>query len=58
MRPRRPRIIVCSAKTAAADQDRARDLGADRYVTKPYAPDHLVEQIREVLAIPEPRVRV
>lgn len=57
-RPRRPRVIVCSAKTATADQDRARDLGADRYVTKPYAPDHLIEQIREVLAIPESRVRV
>ena len=34
------------------------ELGADDYVTKPYAPEHLIERIREILAVPEFRVRV
>lgn len=57
-RARRPHVIVCSAKTGEADRRRAADLGADDYVTKPYAPEHLIERIRSVLAVPEFRVRV
>lgn len=48
-RARRPKIVVCSAKSSEADQARARDLGADAYVTKPYEPDQLVQAIRRVL---------
>lgn len=57
-RSRRPRVIVCSAKTGDADRRRAAELGADDYVTKPYAPEHLIERIREILAAGEFRVRV
>lgn len=48
-RPKRPRVVVCSAKSGELDKSRARDLGADEYVTKPFEPDHLVSVIRSVL---------
>lgn len=49
-RPRRPCVIVCSAKSSDGDRLRARELGADEYVTKPFEPDDLVAVIRNVLA--------
>jgi DNA-binding response OmpR family regulator len=49
-RARRPRVVVCSAKSADADRVRARELGADEYVTKPFEPEHLLTVIRGVLA--------
>jgi DNA-binding response OmpR family regulator len=49
-RPRRPQVIVCSAKSSDVDKTRAFDLGADEYVTKPYEPDDLVRTIRETIA--------
>lgn len=49
-RVRRPRVIVCSAKTSEVDVTRARDLGADEYVRKPWEADALVATIRSVLA--------
>jgi len=49
-RVRRPRVIVCSAKTAEADVSRALELGADEYVRKPWEADALVATIRSVLA--------
>jgi len=55
-RTRRPRVVVCSAKTATADQQRARDLGADEYLTKPFDPDRLVTVICGVLARGRSRV--
>lgn len=55
-RTRRPRVVVCSAKTAAADRQRARDLGADEYLTKPFDPDRLVTVICGVLARGRSRV--
>ena len=48
-RPTRPSVVVCSAKSGDSDRSRARDLGADAYVTKPFEPDHLVAVIRDVL---------
>jgi DNA-binding response OmpR family regulator len=48
-RARRPRVVVCSAKSSELDRNRARDLGADEYVTKPFEPDDLVRVIRQVL---------
>lgn len=49
-RHRKPRVIVCSAKSSPTDLDRARELGADDYVVKPWEPELLVEKIRSVLA--------
>ncbi len=48
-RHRHPRVIVCSAKSSPVDVDRARELGADDYVVKPWDADSLVEKIRNVL---------
>jgi two-component system response regulator RegX3 len=49
-RSRRPRVVVGSATSSDVDRTRARELGADEYVTKPFEPDHLVTVIRGVLA--------
>lgn len=49
-RSRRPRVIVCSAKSSPVDIARAEELGADHYVTKPFEPDDLVAIIRATLA--------
>ena len=49
-RSRRPCVVVCSAKSSDADRLRARELGADEYVTKPFEPDDLLAVIRRVLA--------
>ncbi len=49
-RPKKPYVIVCSAKSADVDRARARELGADAYVTKPFDPDALVQRMRAVLA--------
>lgn len=49
-RPKRPRVIVCSAKSADVDKVRARDLGADAYVVKPWDPENLIATIRSVLS--------
>jgi len=48
-RPRRPAVVVCSAKSGDSDRARAQELGADEYVTKPFEPDDLVLVIRDVL---------
>jgi DNA-binding response OmpR family regulator len=44
-RDQAPVIIVVSAKTAAHDVARARELGAREYVTKPFAVPDLVKLI-------------
>lgn len=49
-RPRRPHVVVCSAKTGALDIARARELGAAAYVTKPFDPADLIATLRDVLA--------
>lgn len=49
-RSKRPKVIVCSAKSADADKARADELGADAYVVKPWDPEALVQTIHEVLA--------
>ena len=54
----RPQVIVCSAKTADADRERALNLGAAAYVTKPYSPDDLIAKIHTVLAQGEAHVSV
>ncbi len=49
-RAKKPKVIVCSAKSAEVDKARARDLGADAYVVKPWDPTALVQTMRDVLA--------
>jgi DNA-binding response OmpR family regulator len=44
-----PRVIMVTAKTASRDHDRAMELGADDFVTKPFEPDDLLERMRRVL---------
>jgi phosphoribosyl 1,2-cyclic phosphodiesterase len=52
------RVIVTSAKAYAADIQKAKDVGADDYLTKPYDLDALVEKIRTALDAAGPRVTV
>lgn len=42
-------IIMLSAKAQEEDIQRGLAVGVDRYVTKPFAPDHLVELVAECL---------
>src|SRR5947208_9852924 len=44
------KIIVLSAKSYDFDRRRARELGADGYVAKPFQRDTLLESIMEIVA--------
>ena len=44
------RIIVVSAKTYEFDRVRARQLGADGYITKPIAPENFLDQLTAAIA--------
>lgn len=48
--PRRPKIVVLTARDDAHTQQRAEALGVDRYLTKPYDPEDLARAVRELLA--------
>ncbi len=43
------KIVIFSVKAFNKDYDRARNLGADGYLTKPFSGDNLVEQLRKKL---------
>ena len=45
----RIRIVMLTARSQAADRERARDMGCDDYITKPFSPIELLEKVREVL---------
>ncbi len=45
-------IIVGSVKTYAPDIRRAKELGADLYLTKPYDLEALVQTLQEVTRVP------
>jgi len=47
--PRPPRVVVLSAKSTEQDRERARNLGAAAYVTKPFEVVHLVETIKAAM---------
>jgi two-component system, OmpR family, response regulator VicR len=55
-RANRPGIIVLTSKRAESDKVRALNLGADDYVTKPFALDELLARINAVLRRSHPEV--
>lgn len=44
-----PPVLVVSAKSSPSDIQRARDLGAGDYLTKPYDPDELLRRVDALL---------
>jgi two-component system, OmpR family, alkaline phosphatase synthesis response regulator PhoP len=48
--PEAPFIVLLTAKGQAFDRERGNEVGADRYMTKPFDPDELLETVREALA--------
>ena len=42
-------IIVVTSYALSGDEDKARDVGCDAYVTKPYSPRALLAKIREYM---------
>lgn len=44
-------VILLTAKDRDADKERGLDAGADRYMTKPFSPSKLVEEIRALLPV-------
>jgi len=42
-------IIILSAKSDASDKVRCLNIGADDYITKPFAPDELIARVKSVL---------
>jgi two-component system alkaline phosphatase synthesis response regulator PhoP len=48
--PDAPFIVLLTAKGQAYDRVRGTEVGADRYLTKPFDPDELRDVVREALA--------
>ncbi len=48
------RVIFLSAKSKEADIRRGYDAGADLYLTKPFSPRQLMEQVRALASGPAP----
>ncbi len=44
-------IMILTAKAQETDRQRAKDLGVDYYVTKPFNPDELIRKVTEILNI-------
>ena len=44
-------VIFVSARTGREHIDKGLSLGAQGYITKPFKPDHLVGQVKEVLSM-------
>ena len=42
-------VIILSAKDSDKDREEAREAGADLYLTKPFSPTRLVEEIRNLM---------
>jgi DNA-binding response OmpR family regulator len=43
-------VILLTAKGQTKDRDRAREVGADEYVTKPFRPSVVLEKVRALMA--------
>ena len=46
-------IVLLTAKGQETDRQKGLDVGADVYMTKPFAPEVLLNKAREVLGIPD-----
>jgi len=44
-------VILFTVKAFTKDYERAKELGADGYIVKPFSGDKLIEQIREKLGM-------
>jgi CheY-like chemotaxis protein len=53
----RPRVIVVSARTSARDRDRAQELGANAFVSKPFDIDHMLQTVASLLGSGDPGAR-
>ena len=51
---KRPRIVMLTAKGHERDRRKARELGVDDYVTKPFSNRDVVERVRALLSSPGP----
>jgi DNA-binding response OmpR family regulator len=49
-----PPIIIISAATSQTNVDRAYEMGAVGYITKPFSLAEMVEKLNQVLAAPHP----
>jgi DNA-binding response OmpR family regulator len=49
-----PPVIIISAATSQTNVDRAYDMGAVGYITKPFSLAEMVEKLNQVLAAPHP----
>ena len=45
-------VILLTAKDREADREKGREAGADLYVTKPFSPTRLLEDVRALLQMP------
>ncbi len=45
----RPSVLMCSVKSSAADRERAHELGADDYLSKPFAISELTDKVARLL---------
>jgi DNA-binding response OmpR family regulator len=53
-RPDAPKVVVCTARATDIERERALEMGAAEYVTKPFRPDHLVSLVWDVVRGPSP----
>jgi two-component system, OmpR family, alkaline phosphatase synthesis response regulator PhoP len=49
-----PPIIIISAATSQTNVDKAYEMGAVGYITKPFSLSEMIEKINQVLAAPDP----
>lgn len=45
------KVIMLTARVQGSDQKKARDAGADDYMTKPFSPTALLRKVEDVLAL-------
>ncbi|HKK73153.1 MAG TPA: response regulator [Candidatus Krumholzibacteria bacterium] len=45
-------VILLTAKDRDSDREKGREAGADLYVTKPFSPTRLLEDVRSLLQMP------